>query len=146
MTVMLSCDSILLVCAVESSLFLSGCCKSVTLSATGAAAEKWPAFFGSFEYIGSRKDILSKEYTHTYNYWKEGSAVFKKRGHSERNENYLYDYLYRHSDGPWHVSTVIGGEGVIKSVDNADCPDSISQWQYAGDPSWQSGDITAKCN
>ena len=141
------CYFILLINSLESSLFSPGCCKSVTLSATGAAAEKWPAFFGSFEYIGSREDVL-KEKTPwgTFTGWKEGSAVFRKRGHSERNENYLYDYLYRHSDGPWHVSTVIGGEGVIKSVDNADCPDSISQWQYAGDPSWQSGDITAKCN
>ena len=119
------------------------------MSATGAAAEKWPAFFGSFEYIGSREDVL-KEKTPwgTFTGWKEGSAVFRKRGHSERNENYLYDYLYRHIDGSWHVSTIIGGEGegVLKSVDTADCPDSNTQWQYMADSGYGDGDITAKCN
>ena len=88
-----------------------------------------------------------------YTGWKEGSAVFRSRSSTDRNENYEYNYLYRHIAGTWHVSTIIGGEGegVIKSVDTADCPDSISQWQYllnTGtilDNPWQSGDITVKC-
>ena len=54
-------------------------------------------------------------------------------------------YLYRHSDGTWRADYRIGDYGVYKSVDNAECPASISQWQYWGD-GWHSGDITAQCN
>ena len=54
-------------------------------------------------------------------------------------------YLYRFSDGTWRTGPRIGYDGVIKSVDTAECPDSISQWQYWADGNWRSGDITVKC-
>ena len=114
------CDFILLVNSLESSLFSPGCCKSVTLSATGAA-NAWPAHLGSYVATG-------EEY--------EGKPVYKNNDGR---------YLYRHSDGTWRTGYGIGASGIIKSaVDTAECPESINQWQYA-DVGWHSADITVEC-
>ena len=115
------CDSVFLLCRViESSLFSPGCCKSVTLSATGVAAEKWPTYLGRY--------VATEEFR----------PVF-------RNSNDVY--LYRDSDGTWRASKMIGGRGHFESVDTAECPASNSQWQYWAGVGWDwhSGDITVKC-
>ena len=116
------CDFILLVNSLESSLCSSDCCKSVTVSATGAAADIYPDYLGRYVATGREH---------------EGSPVFRNSDNK---------YLYRHSDDTWRASYVIGGYGYYKSVDTtAECPASISQWQYL-DGDWHSGSITVKCN
>ena len=120
------CDFILLVNSLESSLFCSGCCKSVTLSATGGAA-KWPWLLGSYEANGEEHEGSGGE-EH------EGAPVYWN-SHGRK--------LYKHSDGTWHGDR---GLGNLRSVDTAECPASISQWQYSADGDiWHSGDITAQC-
>ena len=104
-SIMLSCvcDSILLCSVFESSLFSLGCCKSVLLSATGAADVLWPKYLGTFEATG-------EEY--------EGKTVYKNNDGR---------YLYRHSDGTWRTGYGIGASGIIKSVvETAECPVSQS--------------------
>ena len=117
------CDFILLVNSLESSFFSPGCCKSVTLSATGAPAKIYPEYLGSYEATGEEH---------------EGAPVY-------RNSN--GDHLYKYSDGTWRADYYkIGSEGV-KSVDTtADCPDRVSQWQYMGYGGYGDGDITVECN
>ena len=120
----LHCDSVLLVSALKSSLCFSGCCKSVTLSATGAA-NAWPDHLGS--YVATGEELY------------RGATVYRKSD----------DYpLYSDSDGTWRAGMTIGHIGAYSSVDTADCPASISQWQYWADEvwDWQSGNITAQCS
>ena len=95
---------------------------TITLSATGAAATCRPWYLGSYEATGEEE---------------EGSAVYRDSDGR---------YLYRHSDGTWRADDVIGGPGVIRSVDTAPCPASIRRWQYRDYPDWRSGDITAQCS
>ena len=110
----------------DSSSVSSGCCKSVTVQATKAAAEKWPWSLGRYEVTGEQH---------------EGAAVYRKSGG---------DYLYRHSDGTWRVSPWIGSSPSIKSVGTAECPTRVSQWQYSdftlSGSVWYSGAITAQCS
>ena len=108
----------------DSSSVSSGCCKSYTLSATGAAAEMGPSLLSSYEATGEVN---------------EGAPVFKKK----------YDtiYLYRHSAGTWVVGEYRVGTLFIRSVGTAQCPTGISQWQFWNDGDiWRSGDITAVCS
>ena len=102
----------------------SKCAGTIALSATGAAPRWWPGLLGRYEATGRKH---------------EGAAVYSDGDGG---------YLSRHSDGTWHASNVgIGGTGAIRSVDTADCPASIRQWQYdAGYGSLQSGAITAQCS
>ena len=129
------CDFILLINSLECSLFSSGCCKSVTLFFTGAAArfEKWPKYLGSYEVTGEEH---------------EGSGGEEHEGEVYSNSDGIY--LYRHSDGRWRVGGMVDGRigfsGNIWSVGTAECPASISQWQYLADFNWHSGDITIDCN
>ena len=102
---------------------------SITLSttSTGAAAEGWASFLGRFVATG---EVYQE------------APVYR---------NSVGMYLYRHSDGTWRAGVGIGAVGgigfEIMSVDTtAECPASISQWQYRDNFSWQSGDITAKCS
>ena len=104
----------------------SGCCKSVTLSSTGAAAKERPSYLGTYE--------ATEEKHH-------GEAIYR---------NFHDMTLYRESDGTWQASsfgTSGSGFGNIESVGTAECPENISQWvwQYR-DGDWQHGDITAKCS
>ena len=130
-SIMLSivCDSILLCSVFESSLLSSDCCKSVTLSITGAAAENWR---GGIRYH-DRYEATGKK--------QEGAPVYRKSDGG---------YLDRHSDGTWHANWRIGGRyyGLIKSVGTAGCPASNSQWQYVdNNGNWKlSGDITVQCS
>ena len=70
-------------------------------------------------------------------------------------------YLYKYSDGTWHVGPNIDDIGSIKSVGTAPCPESNSHWEYlysndsddgdyafiiGGVGSFRSGDITVKCS
>merc|ERR1712038_184231 len=104
---------------------------SITLSAsgTGAAAEGWASFLGRFVATG---EVYQE------------APVYR---------NSVGMYLYRHSDGTWRAGYKIGAVGgigfEIMSVDTtAECPASISQWQYkATGVSWcYFGDITVKCS
>ena len=95
---------------------------TITLSATGAAATCRPWYLGSYEATGEEE---------------EGAPVYRDSDGR---------YLYRHSDGTWRADDVIGGPGVIRSVDTAPCPASIRRWQYRDYPDWRSGDITAQCS
>ena len=68
----------------------------------------------------------------------EGAPVFKKK----------YDtiYLFRR-DGIWCVGEYKVGTVFIRSVGTAQCPASVSQWQFWNDGDiWRSGHITAQCN
>ena len=96
---------------------------TITLSDSGAAARRRSECLGRYVATGEEH---------------EGAAVYRNSG----------DYiLYRHSDGTWRASQHgIGWFSVLSSVDRAQCPASISQWQYCDYPDWQSGDITAKCS
>ena len=138
------CDFILLVSAIKSSLFSSGCCKSVTLSATGEGSglglgekqKEWPSYLGKYEATAKKQ---------------EGAPVFK-------NSNGRY--LYRVSGGSWRAnpeigSSEMGSHGFIRSMGSsatAECPTTISQdqwsWKYddEGEGNYQSSDITVKCN
>ena len=104
---------------------------SITLSTTGtgAAAEGWASFLGRFVATGE---------------------VYQE---AQVYRNSVGMYLYRHSDGTWRAGYKIGAVGgigfEIMSVDTtAECPASISQWQYkATGVSWcYFGDITVKCS
>ena len=109
--------------AVRSCYCFGRKAKSITLSATGAAAKKWPQFLGSYEATGEEED---------------GAPVFRK------SDGY---YLYRRKDGTWRAGYEIGYSGAYRSVDTAaECPASISQWQYRDHGVWRSGDITAQCS
>ena len=123
-TINTHCDTILLVSAVESSLFSSDCCKPVKLSATGEAAEKWQHFLGSYEVYGEEE---------------EGAHVYKNS----------YGYvLYRRADGTWRAGSEIGTNGTIRSVGTAECPAHIRRWQYKKSSSWIMagiGDINVQC-
>ena len=68
----------------------------------------------------------------------EGTAVYRKSDGR---------YLYRHRSGTWRVGWELGDLGDIRSLpgDTAECPASISQWQYNAGVSWHNGDITVKC-
>ena len=107
----------------DSSSVSSGCCKSVTLKATGAAAEWWSYSLGRYA---------------SWGHYHEGGPVFRK------SDGW---YLYRHSDGTWHVGeSYNGGTVFIRSVGTAQCPVSVSQWQYWADGPWHSGDIRVQCS
>ena len=103
----------------------SGCCKSVTLSSTGAAAKEWPSHLGTYE---------ATEEKHN------GEAIYR---------NFHGIDLFRESDGTWHASSAIRGVGT------GQCPENISQWEHqynrnvrnrnGGIDKRYSGDITAKC-
>ena len=102
-----------------------GCCGSVTLSATGAAAEKNEKYLGRYEALGEEH---------------QGAPVY--RNSNER-------LLYRYSDGSWLAGIPDGRGGwcnIIKSVDTAACPDRVSQWQYYHDVALVPGDITVNCS
>ena len=123
---------LLLVSVVETSLLSSGCCKSVTLSATGAAAEDWTIYRGRFEATGEDE---------------EGTPVYKNS-----HDRYLYrkrDGPYAYDAGTWHASIAIGANGFYLSVDTAECPDSTSQWKYLDsdiDALWHFGNVTVQCS
>ena len=98
-------------------------CGVITLSATGAAARIHPKYLGSYEATGG-------EYY--------GAPIYRN------GDGY---YLYRHSDGTWHANNSIAAYGAYRSVDNAQCPARVRQWQYAAGPSgYHSGDIKAQCS
>ena len=100
----------------------------MTLSATGAAAEKWPEYLGRYETeaVGPKLNIY-------------------------RNSKDKYLEIHR-NDGLWHASTdgYKTGDSVYRSVGTSGCPVniiSISQWQYRdNDGSWHSGDIAVNCS
>ena len=124
---MLSCVVIPFFCAVsviESLLFSSDCCKSVTLSAFGGAGVQG----SNLDYLGSY-EATGQKY--------EGAPVYSKSDDT---------YLFRHSDGTWRAGSEIGFSSAYMSVDTAQCPASNSQWQYATIDGWRSGDITVECN
>ena len=99
-------------------------CGVITLSATGAAARIHPKYLGKYNVIAGEEH--------------EGAPVYRN------SDGY---YLYRYSDGTWHTNNVIGDYGAYRSVDNAQCPARVSQWQYAAGPSgYNSGDIKAQCS
>ena len=102
-----------------------GCSGPITLSANGKAAEEWPGLLGRYVATGEAH---------------EGAAVYRKS--HEGN-------LYRHSDGTWNVCKygIGGGSGNIRSIDTAECPASIRQWQYSNAiVAMFSGDIRAQCS
>ena len=88
---------------------------------------KWPRYRGIYEATGEEED---------------GSPVYR---------NSLGRILYRRGDGTWRAGTKIGGSGIYKSVDNAECLTSNSQWQYWAtdadfNATWHSGNITVQCS
>ena len=115
------CDSILLVSAVESTLFSPGCCKYYRLIATGGAAEKWPY-------------LVDRQYRYkATGEVREGAPVYRNSDDK---------YLFRHSDGTWRAGPRKGGNGIIRSVDTITCPTGRSQWEYQDGPGiWRSADI-----
>ena len=121
--IMLSChvDVIPKSSAVESSLFLLDCCKSVTLEINLPAGvmSDWPGIY-----------VLS--------WGSEKKFPMKYIQKPDRGHSSLHRKL---SDGIW---TFGGG---IKSVDNATCPADIQQWQYDDDYGNFDGfgDISVKC-
>ena len=98
-----------------------GCCKPVTLSATGEAAEKFPSYLGTYAPIGQD----------------QGAPIYGKIGGG---------VLIRQSDGTWAASQGIGDVTDIRSVGAALCPANISQWQYKEGSSTISADITVNCS
>ena len=140
------CDSKFFCCsAIESYLFSSDCCKSVTLSATGEAAEKLKSLLGTYK--KSFKSMRKAPVYGSGKYWKPGP------------------YMYRYSNDTWNASMNIVSTANkvdiahIISVDAALCPADVSQWRYREDgerifpinyrltsQSSQYGDITVKCS
>ena len=128
----------------NSSSGSSECCESVTLSATGGAAEELPWLFGNYSATGDESQRAP-----VYNGGAGGSWQ-----------------IYKYSDGAWHGGFYMtekqrleygeeNWEGDIKSVGTAPCPDSISQWEYGtginqgydtNDGTWRSANITVKCS
>ena len=80
--------------------------------AYGEAAETWPDYMGNW--VTGRYVVIKGE-EH------EGAAVYK---------NSRGKYLYKLSNGTWHVGDKIGAPSKIRSVDTAECPTVISQWEY----------------
>ena len=105
----------------ESITEEQSCCKSVTLSATGEAAEKFPSYLGTYAPIGQD----------------QGAPIYGKVGGG---------VLIRQSDSTWTASQGIGDTTDIRSVDAAPCPANISQWQYKEDSIPISADITVNCS
>ena len=109
------------------SLFSAGCCKSVKPTPNNNVDSK-----AVTEYLG-RYEATGEE--------EEDAPVY-------RNSHGIY--LYRHSDGTWRADERIGGDGLYsyRSVGTAECPDSISQWNWKSLYNvihWESSDITVQC-
>ena len=101
---------------------------TITMSASGAAARRRSECLGRYVATGEEH---------------EGAVVYRN------SDGYI---LYRYSYGTWRASQHgIGWFSVLSSVDRAQCPASIRQWQYRPSytvtaPAWQSGDITVRCS
>ena len=103
-------------------LELDPCPGPITLSFTGDAAEKWAAYQGEYH-------LTDQEHN--------GAPVYR---------NSHDTYLYTFEDGTWRAGYVIGGYGIIQSVETgAACPAAVTQWQWLCNGVWHSGDIAATC-
>ena len=116
----------------------SECCKSFTLSGSGAVAEELPWHFDG-SYVATPKES-------------NGAPIYAGgRANS-------WD-LYKSSDGIWHAGTWVPEEEAlayadedchdIRSVSPAPCPDSVGEWKYDQNDgicgSWASADVTVNC-
>ena len=121
------------VSAAESSLFSSGCCKSVRLSTTGAV--KFPSIYlGTYE---ATKTVRNNDGT-IEKIEKKGPPIYGKS---------FGGYIYSTREGTWFASEKIGDVNDIRSVGNATCPANISQWLYKDNvDGWHPDDITVKCS
>ena len=128
------------VSAAESSLFSSGCCKSVRLSTNGAVT--FPSIYlGTYE---ATKTVKNFDGT-IEKIEKKGPPIYEKS---------FGGYIYSTGLGTstWFVSEKIGDVAEIRGVVNATCPTDISQWQYKDNidgwhpDGWVSVDITVKCS
>ena len=94
-----------------------GCCKQVTLSATGEVAAKFQSYIGVYGRNGK------------YN----GAPIFGKIGGGGK--------IIRRRDGKWILVRGFGGDVDAISSDTAPCPTDINRWWYAGTVR-----ITIKCS
>ena len=116
----------------DSSSVSSGCCKSVTIQATGAAAERF-------------HDGELGTYVHHDAPWEyhQGAMLYKGQGRSKIWNNFK---LFRH-DGTWRVSVYPPHYNLMWSTTPAPCPvESCSQWQFSDfNGVERSGNITIQC-
>ena len=109
--------------AVESSLFLLDCCKSVTLEINRLPAGVRPDWLGIYVVTWGTEKKFPMKYIQQ----------------PDRGNPSLHRQL---NDGIWTF-----GGGSINSVDNATCPADIQQWQWHDDYGNFDGfgDISVKC-
>ena len=56
--------------------------------------------------------------------------------------------MWKHNDSTWQASSTLGWPCQIWSVGTAECPESISQWNWKSLYNviyWESSDITVQC-
>ena len=100
------------------------CCPGpLTLSGSGAAAEKWPKYLGQYKPTGEQH---------------EGAEVFRNKDGN---------YLYHHKRGQWRTNNVINDRGVLKGVNRGkgECVSPDSTWFY-WDKKWRRGKIEVSCD
>ena len=107
----------------HSSSPLHCCPGPLTLSGSGAAADKWSKYLGQYKPTGEQH---------------EGAEVF-------RNKN--GNYLYHHKRGQWRTNNVINDRGVLKGVNRGkgECVSPDSKWYY-WDKKWRRGKIEVSCD
>ena len=100
------------------------CCPGpLTLSGSGAAAEKWSKYLGQYKPTGEQH---------------EGAEVFRNKDGN---------YLYHHKRGQWRTNNVINDRGVLKGVNRGkgECVSPDSKWFY-WDKKWRRGKIEVSCD
>ena len=100
------------------------CCPGpLTLSGSGAAAEKWSKYLGQYKPTGEQH---------------EGAEVFRNKDGN---------YLYHHKQGQWRTNNVINDRGVLKGVNRGkgECVSPDSKWYY-WDKKWRRGKIEVSCD
>ena len=119
----------------SSSLFLSDCCKSITIRATGYGAKKYWQHLGKYE---ATEDV------------ELGAVVYRK---IDDDSFFMSRYSKcGHTVGTWVASIGIpktSSCGAIRSGDTAECPDSVSKWEFFLYTDWYLPDddnITVQCS
>ena len=105
-------------------LFLNkqGCCRRVTLSATGEVAVKFQSYIGVYGLNGKQ----------------HGAPIYGKIGGGGK--------IMRKRDGRWMVRRGLGDRVDFRSVDTAPCPARINHWKHKPRHGRLSGRITVKCS